>query len=87
MERKWANALALALFLYYFLRTDLCLIEISKEVKFALVKKHPELEDEITRTMRQRSKRGKYYVTALPRIIALINQYWDERTTERLVRE
>jgi hypothetical protein len=82
MERKWANALALALFLYYRKRTDLCLIKISKEEKFALVKKYPEIEREITRTCKQRSKRGNYYAPAVPRVIAFLNHFWDSRTIE-----
>ena len=62
------------------------MIRISKEEKFALVKKYPELQKEIVRSEIQHSDRGAYYVPEVPKVLGFLNQYWKTRTIERWAR-
>lgn len=63
------------------------LLKISKPEKFALVEKYPDLQKEIYRTARQRSKRGRFFVPEYARVIAFLEDYWKSKISESEITE
>jgi hypothetical protein len=62
-------------------KADYSLIKISKEEAFALRKAFPDLE--ISRTVRQKTARGRFFVAEYPRVLRFLENYWNEKTIER----